>query len=83
MTVPLIFCISFSLTLFISGIRIGLRIRSHKMEKKKEELMNLLKEVKDSNNTFLSHISKVYHEAEGKDGQWTEMDDYLLNMWME
>ena len=83
MTVSLVLCLCVSISMFISGIRIGLRIRSRKMEKKKEELLALLGEVKESNNQFLSNISKVYHETEGKTGQWTEIDDYLINMWME
>lgn len=65
------------------GIRIGLRIRTNKMEAKKAEIISLMKEVRNKNNEMLSNFSKVAHVASHTEGQWTEVDDFIMPMWME
>ena len=65
------------------GINIGLRMRSRKIDSKKQEVLNLMVEVREKNNNMLSNFSKVAHAASNTEGQWTEVDDFLMPMWME
>ena len=45
--------------------------------------MDLMKEVRNKNNEMLSNFSKIAHAATQTNGQWTEIDDFLMPMWME
>ena len=77
-------------TVFISillgvrlGIGIGLNMKSKQLDAKKAEIANLMIEVRKKNNEMLANFSKVAHATTNTEGQWTEVDDFLMPMWME
>ena len=70
------------ISLFV-GIRVGLNVRSRKMENKKKDIQKLIIEVRNKNNQMLSNFSKIAHVASHTEGQWTEIDDFIMPMWME
>lgn len=65
------------------GISIGLRMRSRTIDSKKQEVLELMTEVRKKNNDMLSNFSKIAHATSNTEGQWTEVDDFLMPMWME
>ena len=65
------------------GIFIGLNRRSKKLDAKKQEIENLMIAVRKKNNEMLTNFSKVAHVTTNTEGQWTEVDDFLMPMWME
>lgn len=75
--------LSVSIFFMLFGMSIGLRMRSRKIEEKKQEVVNLMSEVRNKNNEMLSNFSKLAHAASNTEGQWTEIDDFIMPMWME
>lgn len=77
------------LKILISGVLIfigyilGIRSKLRKIEKKKQEIKDLMDKIKQMNNDMLSNFSKVAHAASNTEGKWTEIDEFLLPMWME
>ena len=53
------------------------------MDAKKQEIENLMIAVRKKNNEMLTNFSKVAHATTNTEGQWTEVDDFLMPMWME
>ena len=65
------------------GINLGVRAKLKLIENKKQEIKDLMDELKSKNNEMLSNLSKVAHVVSHTEGQWTDTDEFLMSMWME
>lgn len=81
----MIFVITFVCCLgtLLFGMSIGFSVRTRRIEEKKREVLKLMSEVRAKNNEMLMNFSKVAHAATQTEGSWTEVDDFLMPMWME
>ena len=68
---------------FYFGFKLGRHAMTKAMRYKKQELLQLIDEAKQKNNDMLSNFSKVAHIASNTEGQWTDVDDFIMPMWME
>ena len=68
---------------FYLGFRFGVRAKLKMLESKEQKIANLMTELKNTNNEMLRNFSKVAHTTSNTEGQWTEVDDFLMPMWME
>lgn len=71
------------LSLFFGGILIGENIHSNRIDAKLVQLNNLVVEVKEKNNQFLTNFSTLYSTYCKKDGSFTDVDEKLMDMWMD
>lgn len=69
--------------MFVSGIKFGINLRSKRLMAKEIEIKNLIADAKKKNNEMITNYSKIYHQMYGVEGQWTEIDDFLMPMWMD
>ena len=72
-----------SMCFFISGVGVGYLIHSKNIDKKIAHCNELVTRIKENNNKFLSNFSTLYHEIEGNEGTFTEMDERLMDMWID
>jgi len=68
---------------FFIGARWAINARLNVLEEKKLEIANLMTELKNKNNEMLSNFSKIAHVASNTEGQWTDVDEFIMPMWME
>ena len=68
---------------FIIGAKWAINARLKMYEEKKLKIASLMKELKTKNNEMLSNFSKIAHVTSNTEGQWTEIDDFIMPMWME
>lgn len=68
---------------FIAGYVIGVNVHTKRIDKKLEKCNALLNTIKEKNNQFLTNFSNLYGEVNGTQGQFTEMDERIMGMWMD
>ena len=68
---------------FFTGIRAGLNYRNKIIDEKQTRLRELIAEAKQKNNEMITNYSKIYHATYGTEGKWTDIDDFLMPMWMD
>lgn len=68
---------------FFIGAKWAINARLKMYEAKKLEIANLMKELKTKNNEMLSNFSTIAHATSNTEGQWTEIDEFIMPMWME
>ena len=68
---------------FVTGYVIGVNVHTKRIDEKLEKCNALLKTIKEKNNQFLTNFSHLYGEVNGTQGQFTEMDERIMDMWMD
>lgn len=74
--------ISSAIALFI-GTRIGEHVRTQRIDAKIAEFNEIKEEVFEVNNRMISNISAAYAAATETEGQFNDLDDLFLNLWMD
>ena len=64
------------------GVAVGLRVKTKQMKDLFAEMQELLQQLKDTNNQTLINCSKIYADKAGTEGQFTDIDEYFMSMWM-
>ena len=64
------------------GIAVGLRVKTRRMKDLFAEMQDLLQKLKDTNNQTLINCSKIYADGASTEGQFTDIDEYFMSMWM-
>lgn len=72
-----------SISTFFLGVSFGLRIQTTRLKKKEAELNELFMDIKKTNNSMLSHIAEAYAIACGTEGEFTEIDEKIAQMYMD
>jgi len=65
------------------GVSIGKRMVTKDIEEHIIEMAELAEVIKQRNNQFLSNYSDLYHKSNGCEGQFTDLDEYIMDMWID
>ena len=66
-----------------AGIGIGLHIQTRQMKDWEARMENLMGRLKKANNEMLSSFSYAYHKSTDTEGEFTDIDEEIMGMWMD
>lgn len=58
-------------------------IHTKMLDDKIKEINEAARKLKDRNNEFLNNFLSLYHYSTDTEGQFTDMDECVMDMWME
>lgn len=75
--------IGIALVIFAFGYRVGVHSKSEKMRRQECVLTALANDVKKMNNKMVENFAYAYSMSDHEDGEFTEIDAVLFDMWMD
>ena len=82
-----IVCVVAALTIGISwyymGFKRGLKTQTREIEQKTAYMLYVMNEIKQKNNKMVDNLSKIYAMQPHDEGEFTEADAELFDMWID
>lgn len=69
--------------LFVAGYGYGKRSKAKEIENRINVLVSLEDQIKERNNEMVNNIARIYNMVGTDDGEFTEIDALLFDMWMD
>ena len=66
-----------------SGVLIGYGLHTKVLNEKIRYCNELNQLIKDNNNKFLVNVGRILNGVNESDGKFTQLDEYLMTLWMD
>jgi len=65
------------------GVKVGLNIQTNTIREHLACMAYLSEKIKTRNNQFLTNYLDLYHKSNDCEGEFTDIDEYTMDMWID